>query len=232
MSMDVLERLANHIADGESEEALAAVEEALASGLSPLEVLDKGGTRGMDIVNERYDSGEAFLPELVVSGDTMTDVVQLIFSKFSAEEMAENKIGTVVIGQATGDVHDIGKNVVAALLAVNGFEIHNLGIDVPVKKFITEAEDKKADIIACSTLLTTSLPYMEDITKYLNDSGTRDKYFVILGGGPVTPEFAQKIGADGWARNAFDAVALCRKLVKEFKAGSGDFQVVDQEAQN
>ncbi|AMP20799.1 hypothetical protein AZF37_06095 [endosymbiont 'TC1' of Trimyema compressum] len=111
----------------------------------------------------------------------MTEVIALIFESMNTEEIASTKLGSVVIGQAKGDVHDIGKNIVAALLSVNGFEVHNIGIDVPVKSFIEKAEEVNADIIGISTLLTTSLPYLKDIVSYLDDSGTRDKYFYVVG---------------------------------------------------
>jgi len=211
---ELLNRLSLAIADGDEDEALKLVEQALSEGIPPFEILDKGGSTGMNIVNERYENGEAFLPELVIAGDTMKAVVNVIFSKMSAEEISKNKLGKVVIGQAKGDVHDIGKNLVAALLGVNGFEVFDLGVDVPLKEFIEKAKEVDADIIACSTLLTTSMPYLEDIDKYLRDAGLRDKYFYIVGGGPVTPQFAEKIGADGWGLNAFNAVELCKQLMK------------------
>lgn len=232
MKEALFEKLANCIAEGDAEEALKVVDQALAEGISPLEILDKGGTRGMDIVNERYDNGEAFLPELVVAGDAMTEVVQRIFSQMDEAETKANKIGTVVIGQAEGDVHDIGKNIVAALLAVNGFEVHDLGIDVPVKKFIEKAEEVNATIIACSTLLTTSMPYLEDVVQLLTDMGKRDKYFYIVGGGPVTPEFAEQMKADGWGRTAFDAVELCKRLVRNGAAAGTETVIVDSQPTN
>lgn len=212
MHEELLKRISELVAEGEEEAALAAVDEALEAGIPPLTVLNDGGTKGMDIVNERYDNGDAFLPELVIAGDTMTKVVEKIFSSMEAADI--KKIGTVVIGQAEGDVHDIGKNVVCAMLKVNGFEVHDLGADVPVKKFAEKAEEVSADIIAMSTLMTASMPFMRDLPGYLLDTNKREQYFYIVGGGPVTKEFAQEIGADGWGRSAFDAVKICKKLIE------------------
>ena len=184
----------------------------------------------MDVVSEQYNNGEAFLPELVLAGDAMSRVIEVIFANMSQEEAAKSKQGVVVIGQAKGDVHDIGKNVVAALLAVNGFEVHDLGIDVEVKTFATKAQEVNADIVAVSTLLTTSLPYMSDIANYIRDTGNREKYNIIVGGGPVTPQFATDMGADGWSRNAFDCVELCKQLMARKTPGKGEIILIDSEA--
>lgn len=229
MKEEILKKLSYAIAEGETDEGKALVQEALDAGITPLEILNDGAAKGMDIVNERYNEGEAFLPELIVSGDTMTDVIALIFESMNTEEIASTKLGSVVIGQAKGDVHDIGKNIVAALLSVNGFEVHNIGIDVPVKAFIEKAEEVDADIIGISTLLTTSLPYLKDIVSYLDDSGKRDKYFYVVGGGPVTADFAKDIKADGWSRTGFDAVEMCRQLVKQCQPGKQETLIVDSE---
>lgn len=229
MKDEVLKKLSIAIAEGESDIAMALVNEAIDLKIPVMEILNQGAAKGMDIVNERYNNGDAYLPELIVAGDAMSDAIKVIFGAMTASEIASTKLGTVVIGQARGDVHDIGKNIVGALLAVNGFEVHNLGIDVPVKDFITKAAEVNADIIAVSTLLTTSLPYLEDTIKYIEDIGKRDKYFYIVGGGPVTPEFAKRVKADGWARTGFDAVELCKKLVKKSKAGVDPIEIVDSE---
>lgn len=219
MEKEILVKLSQLVADGDEDGALKAVDEALAAGIPPLEVLNEGGTKGMNIVNERYDEGEAYLPELVVAGDTMTKVVEKIFENIPAGEV--KRAGTIVIGQATGDVHDIGKNVVCAMLRVNGFEVHDLGADVPVKKFWETAKEVKADVIAMSTLMTASMPFMRDLPKMLSEVSQREDYFYIIGGGPVTTEFASEIGADGWARSAFDAVKLCKTLIEKHSPAAG-----------
>jgi len=221
---EMLSRISHLVADGEQDQAIEAVDEAIKMGIPLLDILNKGGTEGMNIVNERYDSGDAYLPELVIAGDTMTSVVEKIFSLMDSRE---ERVGTVVIGQAEGDVHDIGKNVVAAMLRVNGFEVHDLGTDVSVKKFVEKGLEVQADILAMSTLMTASMPYMEDLPKYLRDIGRSEDFLYIVGGGPVTPEFAQRIGANGWGRSAFDAVKICKRLIANAKGGNHDFLVVD-----
>jgi corrinoid protein of di/trimethylamine methyltransferase len=231
MGENVLDRVCKLVAEGEEEAAVEAVKEAFDAGYDALTILNQGAAKGMEIVGDQYTSGEAFLPELVLAGDAMSAVVKIIFSHMSVEDIKNSRQGVVVIGQASGDVHDVGKNIVAALLAVNGFEVHDLGIDVPVKRFFEKAIEVKADIVGVSTLLTTSLPYLEDTIRYLTDTGNREKFFYIVGGGPVTPAFAGKIGADGWARNAIDAVQLCKQLVKRGNPGKCELTVVDGEVE-
>lgn len=219
MGNALLSKLSEFVAQGEEDKAVETVYAALEANIPPLTILNDGAAIGLDLVGEQYNNGEVFLPELVLAGDAMRAVMNIIMSQMSSEDAKKSKQGVVVIGQAKGDVHDIGKNIVAALLAVSGFEVHDLGIDVPVKTFIEKAEEHKANIIAISTLLTTSLPYLDDVIHYIQDTGARSKYFVIVGGGPVTPEFAAKIQADGWARNAFGCAELCKQLVQRGAPG-------------
>ncbi|MEL7607996.1 MAG: cobalamin-dependent protein [Bacillota bacterium] len=226
---EILEKIKFAVADGEEDVAMELVKAAIGAGIPPLTVLNEGAAKGMDLVGERYNVGDAFLPELVIAGDAMSAVMEEIMGNMSPEEIMTSKAGTVVIGQAKGDVHDIGKNVVAALLSVNGFEVHNLGTDVSVKAFIEKCKEVHADIVAVSTLLTTSLPFMADTVKYLEDSNMRDKVNVIIGGGPVTAEFAASIRADGWARSAIDAVELCKKIMQGKIGGQGEIILVDSE---
>jgi methanogenic corrinoid protein MtbC1 len=227
---DILLKIGTSVAEGEEDEAVTLVKQAFEMGIDPIVVLNEGAAKGMNIVSEQYDKGEVFLPELVLSGDAMGAVIELIFEQMSGEQAAAVKKGIVVIGQAKGDVHDIGKNVVGALLAVNGFEVHDLGTDVPVKTFYEKAIEYKADIVAMSTLLTTSLPFMDDALRYMTDTGERKRFFYIVGGGPVTPEFASSIGADGWARSAFDCVELCKKLMEKGNPGADPIIIVNSEA--
>ncbi|NLL17964.1 MAG: hypothetical protein GX262_02940 [Clostridia bacterium] len=226
MKEQLFERLSNAIAEGEVEEAVSIVKEGLDAGIPPLEIMEEGGTKGLQLVSQRFSEGTAFLPELMLAGDAMTELLDLILDKIGDEGKAE-RMGKVVIGQVKGDLHDIGKNVVAALLSVNGFEVHDLGVDVEPKAFVDKAKEIGASIIASSTLLTTSMPYQKDIVNYLQDVGLRDKFFCVVGGGPVTPDWAESIGADGYGRNATDAVELCKRLVKSGGAPGQKTEVVD-----
>ena len=225
---EYLKNLAQAIVDGEEEDAVEACQALLDGGMDPMDVL-KGAQVGMDEVSELYNAGEAYLPELVLAGDAMAAVTTLLFSSMSAEQAAQNKKGTIVMGQAKGDVHDIGKNITAALLAVNGFEVHDLGTDVSPKQLIEEAQRVKADIILCGTLLTTSLPYLADAKQYIIDTGNGDKIFYGVGGGPVTPEFAAERGVDGWSRTAFDCVNMCMELIKRGGPGTQPTLIVNSE---
>jgi methylmalonyl-CoA mutase cobalamin-binding domain/chain len=129
--------------------------------------------------------------------------------------MGEFLLGNVVIGTVRGDIHDIGKNMVATMLTVSGFEVCDLGIDVPVKRFVEKAEEIKAKVIALSALLSQTAYYQHEVIKYLTDMGLREKYYVVVGGAPVSPEWATKIGADGYARTAIDAGQLLKRLLTE-----------------
>ncbi|KUO49248.1 MAG: hypothetical protein APF76_02930 [Desulfitibacter sp. BRH_c19] len=226
MKDQLFERLSNAIAEGEVEEAVAIVKEGIEGGIPPLEIMEKGGTKGLKLVSDRFSEGTAYLPELILAGDSMTEILKLVLAALGDEAGAE-RMGKIVIGQVKGDLHDIGKNVVSALLSVNGFEVYDLGVDVDPKAFVDKAQEVGASIIASSTLLTTSMPYQEDIIAYLKDAGLRDKYYCIVGGGPITSDWAEKIGADGYGRNATDAVELCKTIMKSSKAPGQQIEVVD-----
>lgn len=222
-------QISEAIVEGDNSAALELVQQALDAGLPPLEILNEGATKGMEIIGDLFNEGEAFLPELVIAGDCMKEIVALVLSRMDSKDSANLQKATVIIGQASGDVHDIGKNVVAALLEVNGYQVIDLGTDVNPMDIVASAEQNKADIIACSTLLTSSMPFMEDIVAYLEDGGSRDKYHYIVGGGPVTAEFAKNIKADGWAKTAFDCVQLCNQLIDKGNATKGCETLVVQQ---
>jgi corrinoid protein of di/trimethylamine methyltransferase len=226
MKEELFEKVSNAIAEGEVEEAVKLTKEGIEAGIPPLEIMEKGGTKGLQVVSQRFSDGTAYLPELILAGDAMTEILKLVLGELGDQAVSES-LGKVIIGQVKGDLHDIGKNVVSALLSVNGFEVYDLGVDVDPKTFVDKAEEVGATIIASSTLLTTSMPYQEDVITYLKDAGLRDKYFCIVGGGPVTPDWAERIGADGYGRNATDAVELCKELVRSGKAPATQTKIVD-----
>lgn len=192
------------------DDAQSLVKEALAQGLSPLAVLNDGILLGMKKFGDRFGKGEYFLPELLLGADIAKRCIQLVTPHLPAGQKSQGK---VVIGAVKGDVHTIGKDLVAMQLSLAGFEVHNMGIDVPTMKFIEKAQEVGADIIGLSAFLSSTIPYMAEMVKYLKDMGLRKTFFVIIGGTGTGKEYARGIGADGWAKDCFDAVPLCRQLM-------------------
>lgn len=201
--------------DGDDERAVEITEAALADGMDPMDVIQKNMVPILDDIGEQFSRLELFLPDLIMAADVATAVKDVIAAKLTKAD--GESAGKIVIGTVQGDVHDIGKNIVATLLEVNGFEVHDLGNDVKPFDFINEAREVGADLICLSSLLTTSMPYMEDVLKSLNGLGIRDQFKVIVGGGPVSAEWAASIGADGYSEDANEAVELCRKIMSEKK---------------
>lgn len=212
---ELFEKLAKAMIDCNMEAAKEVAKEILAAGVDPIEAIQRGAVKGLDIVGQRYQRLEAFLPELVLAADTMKACLAILSPHISAERVGEISLGKVVIGTVSGDVHDIGKNMVAAMLGVTGFEVYDLGVDVAVKRFIEKTQEVKANVIALSALMSTSAYYQEEVIKYLKDTGQRQNCYVVVGGGPITPEWATRIGADGYAKTAIGASQLLKKLVSE-----------------
>lgn len=211
----LLDKLAKTIMDGDEDAACQVAKEVVAAGIGLSEAVLKGVTKGLDVLGEKYRKLEVFLPELVLAGDAARASVATLISASGSEQGSQTSLGAVVIGTVQGDIHDIGKNIVALMLQTGGFEVFDLGVDVPVKKFVEKAHEVKAKIIAISALLSTTAPYQEAVIKYLKGSGIREKHYVVIGGAPISSEWATKIGADGYGRTGFDAKELCRKLVTE-----------------
>ena len=162
-------------------------------------------------VGEKFDSGEYFLPHLVMAGDLMDVVGAILEKNIPAEEIERKK--TIVIGTVQGDMHSVGKNLVANMLKAGGFEVHDMGVDVPSMNFIEKAKEVKADMIALSSLLTTTMPYQKEVIEDLSAMGIRDQFKVMVGGGPVTEVYARDIGADGYGRDAIEALDEAKKLL-------------------
>jgi len=209
----VLLDLEDAIVAGDEDKAREATEAALAAGIEPVEIMQGGVARGMERIGELFRQFKVFLPELMLAGEAGKAVLEIVVPALKAGDRESIFTGKVVIGTVVGDMHDIGKNLVGAVLAASGFEVYDLGIDVSPMAFVRKAQEVGANIIGMSSLLTTSLPYQKDVVDYLNDVGIRDKYFVIVGGGPVTPEWAAECRVDGYARLATEAVKLCQQLL-------------------
>ena len=187
---ELLNKLTQSVIDGDEEAAAKIAQEYIDAGIVPIEALLQGGAKGLDVVGDKFAKGEMFLPELVLAGDAMQSATAVLTPYISTHE-ADGISGTkVVIGAVKGDIHDIGKSIVASMLSVGGFDVHDLGIDVSAKQFVDKANELKAKVIAMSSLLTLTAYYQEEVIKYLEDTGLRDKYYVIVGGSPISAEWA------------------------------------------
>ncbi len=211
----LLDELIQAIIDGQQDMAREAAERSLAVGMDPLTTIQQGTSRAMEVVGEQFASFEIFLPQLIMAAEAANAAMAVLLPALAVDRRGEAVAGRVVIGTVSGDLHDIGKNLVSAVLSAAGFEVRDLGIDVPSKDFARAAQEFRADIVALSSLLTTSMPFQKDVIDYLNDIGLRDQCFVIVGGGPITPHWTRQVGADGYGRRATDAAELCRLLMKE-----------------
>jgi len=190
------------------------IQKALEEGVSPMEIIEKALRPAMVEIGDKFEQGEYFLAELVVAGDIFKEVMdEIIVPELRKRGGEVSKLGTVVIGTVRGDLHDIGKSIVASMLSAAGFEVVDLGVDVPPEKFVEAVKKHNADIVGMSALLTTTMLEMKSVIEALKKEGIRSKVKVIVGGAPITPEFAKEIGADAYAKDAVEAVEVCRRLL-------------------
>ncbi len=211
---EILEKIKNLLVNIEIDKVEEAVKEALKAGIPPLEIIEKGLAPAMRIIGDKFEKGEYFLAELVAAGETFKEIL----NKYLKPELMKRgettkKLGKVVIGTVRGDLHDIGKNIVATMLESAGFEVYDLGVDVPPEEFVKKAKEVNADIVAMSALLTTTMMEMKNVIEELKKAGIRDKVKVIVGGAPITEEFAREIGADAYGEDAVKAVKICKQLL-------------------
>jgi corrinoid protein of di/trimethylamine methyltransferase len=212
MDQVLLDQMKTLIIQGQGEKAKQLVSTHL-NEIDPIEVIEQAMTPAMGIVGEKFGCGEIFLPEMIMATNAFEEVMSILKPKILKSGRTVKKIGKIVIGSVQTDIHEIGKNIVANMLSTGGFEIYDLGANVTPLTFIDKAEEVKADIIAASAIMTTTMPYQKDIIDVLQSMGLRNKFKVIVGGGPVTVEWAKKIGADGYAETAPEAVELAKELL-------------------
>jgi corrinoid protein of di/trimethylamine methyltransferase len=213
MSFDLLSQITLSLVDGDPEMTVAATKQALAAGVEPLAIIDRGLVPGMRIVGEKFSCGEYFLPNLIVAANGMKQAMRLLEPELRTRRQSLQSPGTVVIGTVQGDIHEIGKSLVATMLAANGFEVHDLGVDVPIDKFVGAVRETKATLVGLSSLLTTTMVIQKKVIEALAHAGLRGQVKVMVGGAPVSRKWAEDIGADGYAEDAVDAVQLARTLV-------------------
>ena len=212
LNVSPAERLFEAILDGKSDEATAATKDAIAVGIAPQDLINGQMIRAMGEVGQRFQDGKAFVPQLLMAGRAMKAALELLKPMMAGA--ASTSLGKVVIGTVKGDLHDIGKNLVASMLEGCGFEVVNIGIDVSADTFIQAIKENQPDILCMSALLTTTMGYMKEVIDALERAGIRDQVKVMVGGAPVTQGFADEIGADGYSDNANSAVAVAKQLLK------------------
>ena len=213
-----VERLKKYIINGQEQDAEKAAREILNAGMDPMQVMERELFPAIKSVGEKFEKGEYFLTDLMSSADAMRAASRVLTSNLKEarkDKMATTMMGKVVIGTVSGDIHDIGKNIVALLLEVNGFDAQDMGKDVESMKFIERATEVQANVMALSALMTTTRPAQKEIMDLLNEMGLRQKFLVMVGGAPTTSEWAEQIGADGWAETAEQGVRLAQRLVKK-----------------
>ncbi len=209
---ELIELMHDDLYDGFADEVVAEVEELLARDMSPFDVMTKGLVGGMDIVGVDFRDGILFVPEVLMAAKAMKAGMELL-RPLLAETGAE-KVGAMVIGTVKGDIHDIGKNLVAMMMEGAGFEVINLGINTTAEDFLAALKEHEPDILGMSALLTTTMPYMRVVIQALVDEGIRDQYVVLVGGAPLNDAFAEDIGADAYCRDAAIAVETAKKFME------------------
>lgn len=211
MTDEMYEKLAQAVINGEPEDAEALAKEALDKGLDPLKCITLGLTKGIQKVGELFASGEYFLPELIIGADAMKVALDILEPQLVGDQQRE-VVGRVVLGTVEGDLHEIGKTLVGTMLTANGFQVTDIGVDQPVEEFIKAAKEKNATIIGASALLTTTMIQQEKLIKAFEEAGMRDKVKIMVGGAPVTQNYADQIKADGYAEDAISAVDVAFRL--------------------
>lgn len=208
---EIFDKLANAIVEMEEDEVAELAQYCIDNGVDAFEAIDKGLTRGMEEAGKLFEEEEYFVPELLSCADAMNVGIDILKPHIKVNESAEKH--KVILGVVEGDTHDIGKNLVGLMLDTAGFEVHDIGRDVPPAEFVEQGIKEGAEILCISTLMTTTMDAMEEVVKILEEKGVRDKFKVMVGGGPISKSFCDKIGADGYSKNAADAVVLAKQLV-------------------
>jgi corrinoid protein of di/trimethylamine methyltransferase len=212
MSSDLLAQILQSLVEGDPDLTVNATRQALAAGLEPLAIINGGLIPGMRVVGEKFSCGEYFLPNLIVSASGMKQAMQLLDPELKARRQAVTSPGSVVIGTVHGDIHEIGKSLVATMLSAHGFEVHDLGVDVPAERFIDTVMTTRANLLGMSSLLTTTMNMQKKVIEALIGAGLRERVKVMVGGAPVSARWAEEIGADGYADDAVGAVDLAMRL--------------------
>lgn len=213
MSDSLFAAMRQAVIDGDADQARALASEALAQGIAPLDAINQGFVPGIHFVGEQFALGELFLPDLVLGGEAMKAAVSVLEPELARRGAERERLGTVVLGTVRGDIHEIGKTLVQTMLSASGFEVHDLGVDVSVERFVAAVRERQPDLLGMSALLTTTMPGQKLVIDALKAEGLRERVKVIVGGAPVSQAWADSIGADGYGEDAMRAVTLARRLL-------------------
>jgi corrinoid protein of di/trimethylamine methyltransferase len=213
MTDELFQKMSQSILDGDSDAAIALAKQAIDSGIDPLEAISKGFVVGVNQVGESFACGQAFLPELVMAGEAMKAAVATLEPEMQKRGTSRQVYGKVVLATVEGDIHEIGKTLVGTMLSASGFQVYDLGVDVPTAKIIEKVKEVDADLVGLSALLTTTMVKQKEVIDELHRLGLRKKVKVMVGGAPVTKDWVQKIEADGYSEDAIGAVGLAKRLV-------------------
>lgn len=219
MSTELFQKMAQSIIDGDTDVSVGLARQAIQAGIDPLEAITKGFMVGVNTVGAAFSRGEAFLPELVMAGESMKAAVSTLEPEMQRRGTQRTMLGKVVLATVEGDIHEIGKSLVGTMLSASGFQVYDMGVDVPTARIIEKAKEVGADIVGLSALLTTTMVKQKEVIDELDKLGLRAKHLpgknikVMVGGAPVTRDWVQKIEADGYSEDAIGAVAVAKQLV-------------------
>lgn len=213
MSQEIYKKMSQSIVNGDCEAAIALSKQAIEEGLDPLEAISLGFVVGVNQVGEAFNNGDAFLPELVMAGEAMKAAVTILEPEMKRRGTERKTLGKVVLATVEGDIHEIGKSLVGTMLSAAGFEVFDLGVNVPASKIIEKSQEVHADIIGLSALLTTTMIKQREIIDTLTSLDLRRLFKIMVGGAPVTRDWVKQIGADGYSEDAIGAVSVAKKLV-------------------
>lgn len=213
MSQELFEAMAQSVIVGEMEEAEGLARQVIEQGLDPLVAINQGFVSGLHQVGDEFGRGAMFLPDMVMAAEAMKAAVAILEPEITRRGVTRQTLGKVIVATVEGDIHDIGKTLVATMLSAGGFEVHDLGVNVPIPKLVQKAQEIKADLIAVSALLTTTMVKQKSLIAELHEAGLRSQVKVMVGGAPVTPDWAEAIGADGYSEDAISAVKVAKQLL-------------------
>ena len=213
MTDGIYQKMAQSILDGDTDAAVSLAKQSIEAGVDPLDAITKGFVMGVNQVGESFSCGQAFLPELVMAGEAMKAAVATLEPEMQRRGTSRQVFGKVVLATVEGDIHEIGKSLVGTMLGASGFQVYDLGVDVPAAKIIAKVKEVDADMVGLSALLTTTMVKQKEVIDELDKQGLRKKVKVMVGGAPVTRDWVQKIEADGYSEDAIGAVGLAKKLV-------------------